>query len=166
MARLVCKADAAFGAEPRAVLPAHRLERQHGHHCVPQHRLKIDGIVLDSTLLFLVFSPSGLSALEGEKLLHIDLEAVLDGIQAPSTLAGYIDACGSRYQDPLVDRLKPQIEVHGGPLLDADERHTELARCGNMLFQCPHCARASPEVLDFDGQGRTSFALNENSCGT
>jgi len=56
VARLVREADPALGAEPRTVLPAHRLERQHGHYCVPQHRLKIDGIVLDSTLLFIVFS--------------------------------------------------------------------------------------------------------------
>jgi hypothetical protein len=53
--RLVFQANSALGAKTLAVFPAHRLERQHGHHCVPQHRLKIDQIVLDSTLLFIVF---------------------------------------------------------------------------------------------------------------
>ena len=34
--------DAAFDAQPRAVLPAHRLERQGRHHCVPHHGLEVE----------------------------------------------------------------------------------------------------------------------------
>lgn len=166
VARLVREADPALGTEPLAVLPANRLERQHGHYCVPQDRLKIDGIVPDSTLLFIVFPFQGLGTLVGEKLLHIDVEAILDGIQAPPALAGYIDVRGSRYQDPLVDSFEPQVEVHGGPFPDADERHTEVSRCWHMLFECPHRTRTPPEVLDVKRQGRTIFALNENSCRT
>ncbi|RKR18699.1 hypothetical protein C8D78_2900 [Arthrobacter oryzae] len=42
MPRLVFQAHSTFGAKALAVFPAHRLERQYGYNCVPQHRLKID----------------------------------------------------------------------------------------------------------------------------
>jgi hypothetical protein len=93
--RLVFQANSALGAKTLAVFPAHRLERQHGHHCVPQHRLKIDQIVLDSTLLFIVFSVRKLNAFVEEKLLHIDLKVIRKGIQASAALANYFSQCGS-----------------------------------------------------------------------
>lgn len=95
MPRLVFQADSAFGAKALAVFPAHRLERQHGYDCVPQHRLKIDQIVLDSTLLFFVFLFRRHSAFVEEKFLHIDLEVIRKGIQASATLASNFSDCGS-----------------------------------------------------------------------
>jgi hypothetical protein len=95
MPRLVFQAYSAFGTKALAVFPAHRLERQHGYNCVPQHRLKIDYIVLDSTLLFIIFSVRELHALIEEKFLHIDLEVIRKGIQASAALAGYFDVNGS-----------------------------------------------------------------------
>lgn len=93
--RLVFQARSAFGTQTLAVFPAHRLERQHGNNCVPQHRLKIDQIVLDSTLLFFVFSIREHSALVEEKLLHIDLKVIRKGIQASAALAFYLGEGGS-----------------------------------------------------------------------
>lgn len=87
MPRLVFQADSAFGAKALAVFPAHRLERQHCYDCVPQHRLKIDQIVLDSTLLFFVFFIRKQDALVEEKFLHIDLEVIRKGIQASAAFA-------------------------------------------------------------------------------
>ena len=95
MPRLVFQAHSAFGAKALAVFPAHRLERQHGYNCVPQHRLKIDQIVLDSTLLFIVFFVGRQGALVEEKFLHIDLKVIRKGIQASAALAGYFGDCGS-----------------------------------------------------------------------
>ena len=95
MPRLVFQAHSTFGAKALAVFPAHRLERQHGYNCVPQHRLKIDQIVLDSTLLFFVFLVREFSILIEEKFLHIDLEVIRKGIQASAAFAGYSDGCGS-----------------------------------------------------------------------
>lgn len=95
MPRLVFQANSAFGAKALAVFPAHRLERQYGNNCVPQHRLKIDQIALDSTLLFFVFFVRELDVLVEEKFLHIDLLVIRKGIQASSTLAGYPDEGGS-----------------------------------------------------------------------
>jgi len=93
--RLVFQANSAFGAKALAVFPAHRLERQVGDNRVPQHRFKIDYIVLDSTLLFIFFSVRELSALVEEKFLHIDLKVIRKGIQASAALAGYFGDNGS-----------------------------------------------------------------------
>lgn len=93
--RLVFQANSAFGAKALAVFPAHRLERQRGHHCVPQHRFKIDYIVLDSTLLFIIFFVRQLNALVEEKFLHIDLEVIRKGIQASAAFTGYFGDHGS-----------------------------------------------------------------------
>lgn len=95
MPRLVFQANSTFGAKALAVFPAHRLERQHGYNCVPQHRLKIDQIVLDSTLLFFVFLIREHSVLIEEKFLHIDLLVIRKGIQASAALASNFDVCGS-----------------------------------------------------------------------
>ena len=93
--RLVFQAYSAFGTKALAVFPAHRLERQRGHDCVPQHRLKIDQIVLDSTLLFIVFSVRKLNAFVEEKLLHIDLKVIRKGIQASAALTFYFGEGGT-----------------------------------------------------------------------
>ena len=93
--RLVFQARSAFGTQALAVFPAHRLERQHGNNCVPQHRLKIDQIVLDSTLLFFVFLVQEFCIPVEEKFLHIDLKVIRKGIQASTAFAGYFDVCRS-----------------------------------------------------------------------
>lgn len=93
--RLVFQARSAFGTQTLAVFPAHRLERQRGHDCVPQHRLKIDQIVLDSTLLFIVFPVGKQYAFVEEKFLHIDLKVIRKGIQASAALTFYFGKGGS-----------------------------------------------------------------------
>ncbi len=93
--RLVFQASSAFGAKALAVFPAHRLERQVGDNRVPQHRFKIDYIVLDSTLLFIFFFVRKLSTFIEEKFLHIDLKVIRKGIQASAAFAGYFDGSGS-----------------------------------------------------------------------
>lgn len=84
--RIVFQANPAFGAKTLAVFPAHRLERQLGNNRVPQHRFKIDYIVLDSTLLFFIFFVRKLNAFIEEKFLHIDLKVIRKGIQASAAL--------------------------------------------------------------------------------
>lgn len=95
MPRLVFQANSTFGAKALAVFPAHRLERQHGYNCVPQHRFKIDQIVLDSTLLFFVFFIREHSVPVEEKFLHIDLKVIRKGIQASAAFASNFDDRGS-----------------------------------------------------------------------
>jgi hypothetical protein len=93
--RLVFQANSTFGAKTLAVFPAHRLERQVGDNRVPQHRFKIDYIVLDSTLLFIIFFVRKLNTFIEEKFLHIDLEVIRKGIQASTALTGYFREDGS-----------------------------------------------------------------------
>lgn len=93
--RLVFQANSTFGAKALAVFPAHRLERQHGYDCVPQHRFKIDYIVLDSTLLFIIFFIRKQDAFVEEKFLHIDLKVIRKGIQASSAFPSYMGNRGS-----------------------------------------------------------------------
>ncbi|SDJ54790.1 hypothetical protein SAMN05216555_11243 [Arthrobacter cupressi] len=164
--RLVFQAYSAFGTKALAVFPAHRLERQRGHDCVPQHRLKIDQIVLDSTLLFIVFPVRKLNAFIEEKFLHIDLKVIRKGIQASSAFALDLGERGSGYQNSFVYGLKPQVELDVRAFLNANERHTKITWCRYMFFECPHGSRAAPEVLDKQHQGRTCISLNENSCRT
>ena len=162
--RLVFQANSAFGAKALAVFPAHRLERQHSNNCVPQHRLKIDQIVLDSTLLLFVFFIREFSIPVEEKFLHIDLKVIRKGIQASTAFAGYFDVCGARYQNSFVYGLQAQIQLDIRAFLHANERHTKITWRGYMFRQCPHASRTASEVLDVERQGRTSISLNENSC--
>jgi hypothetical protein len=164
MPRLVFQAYSTFGAKALAVFPAHRLERQHGYNCVPQHRLKIDQIVLDSTLLFFVFFVGEFGILVEEKFLHINLLVIRKGIQASAAFAGYFDVCGTGYQNSFVYGLKPQVQLDIRAFLHANERHTKIAWCGYMFRQRPHASRTASEVLDVERQGRTSISFNENSC--
>ena len=93
--RVVRQVHSTFGAQARAVFSAHRLERQHGYNRVPQHRFKIDYIVLDSTLLFIIFFVRKQDALIEEKFLHIDLKVIRKGIQASPAFARYFGDRGS-----------------------------------------------------------------------
>ena len=164
--RLVFQAHSAFGAKALAVFPAHRLERQRGDHCVPQHRLKIDQIVLDSTLLFIVFFIRKLYAFIEEKLLHIDLKVIRKGIQASTTFARYCDKCGTRYQNSFVYGLKPKIQLDIRAFLHANECYTKITRCRYMLLERSHGPGTASKILDYQRQGRTCISLNENSCRT
>ena len=163
MPRLVFQACSTFGTKALAVFPAHRLERQHGYNCVPQHRLKIDLIVLDSTLLFIVSLCLGHVFRVEEKLLHSDALVIRKGIQAAAAFALDEDIRGSRYQNSFVYGLQLQVQLHGGTFLDANERHTKISWCWHLLFQGPHAAWAAPKVLDIDSQRGAVIAFDENS---
>ena len=77
--RILFKAHPAFWAQALAVFPAHRLERQGGHHCVPQRRLEIDQIALNPPLFVLLFFLEEFSILIVEEFLHFDVKVVRDG---------------------------------------------------------------------------------------
>jgi len=161
--RLVIKANPAFGTQTLTIFPAHRLEGQRSHYRIPQHRLKIDLIVLDSTLLFIVSLCLGHVFRVEEKLLHSDALVIRKGIQAAAAFALDEDIRGSRYQNSFVYGLQLQVQLHGGTFLDANERHTKISWCWHLLFQGPHAAWAAPKVLDIDSQRGAVIAFDENS---
>lgn len=62
--------------------------------------------------------------------------------------------------------LQPQVQLDLRAFLNANKRRTKVTWCGYMFLQCPHGSRAAAEILDIDGQGRTSITFDENSCRT
>lgn len=162
--RLVFQAGSTFGAQALAVFPAHRLERQHCYNCVPQHRFKIDKIVINAILLFFAFLRLGHIALVEEKFLYINLKVVAKGIQASATFANNVDGSGSRYQNSFVYGLKPQGELDIRAFLNTNQRDTKITRRSNVLFKNSHATRTASKVLDINYQGRTCIPFNENSC--
>lgn len=99
--------------------------------------------MLDSTLLFFVFSVREFSILVEEKFLHIDLLVIRKGIQASTAFAGYFDVRGARYQNSFVYGLQAQIQLDIRAFLHTNERHAEITRRGYMFFQCPHTSRTA-----------------------
>lgn len=172
--RLIRKVYSTFGTQTLAVFPAHRLERQGGYHCVPQHRFKIDRIVLDPTLLIFVFAEvvRGRFLVE-EKFLHIDFQIAHQGIQAPGAFARHFDKRAARHQNTFVDGLKTQLQIHIGSGLHANERGTKILWYRYMFGKGSHAARAAPKLPHTNGEGRAMAGLvaqracaNENSCRT
>lgn len=170
--RLICKVYSTFGTQTLTVFPAHRLERQGGYHCVPQHRFKIDRIVLDPTLLIFLFRKvvRGRLLVE-EKFLHINFKVILEVLQAPGALACHIDKHIARHQNSFMDGLKAEFQIQIGSGRHADERGAKILRHRYTFLELPHAARASPKLPDTNGEGRAMVGLaaqrgfaNENSC--
>lgn len=168
--RLIRKAYSAFGTQALTVFPAHRLERQGGYHCVPQHRFKIDRIVLDPTLLIFLFVKALFGFLVEEKFLHIDFKVFLEGLKATGAFAGQIDQHASRDENSFMNGLKTEFQIQFGSGRRANERGAEILRHRYLFLQGPHAARASPKLPDTNGEGRAMVGLvaqrgcaNENS---
>ena len=79
--RVVREARSALGAQSRAVVPAHRLERQCRHHRVPEHGFEVEQVALERVLLGLVVVRSHLTVVGraigvGEQLLEGPVDLV------------------------------------------------------------------------------------------
>lgn len=170
--RLICKVYSAFGTQTLTVFPAHRLERQGGYHCVPQHRFKIDRIVLDPTLLiFFLIKEFRRRFLVEEKFLHINFKVILERLQAAGAFACHFDKYVARHKNSFMDGLKTEFQIQNGSRRRADERSAKIFRHRYTFFELPHAARASPKLPYTNGEGRAMVGLvaqrgfaNENSC--
>ncbi len=85
MVRVVREPRTALGAQTRTVVPAQRLERQCEHHRIPQQWLEIDQIVLEPAdiVVLVVPTPVMSGVVVDEQLLEVDVDGVLDRLQAP-----------------------------------------------------------------------------------
>ncbi|MET4003967.1 hypothetical protein ABIB48_002705 [Arthrobacter sp. UYCu511] len=170
--RLIRKVYSAFGTQTLAVFPAHRLERQGGYHCVPQHRFKIDRIVLDPTLLiFFLFKEFRGRLLVEEKFLHIDFEVILERLQAAGALTCHFNKYVTRNKNTFMNGLKTEFQIQFGSRNRANERGAKIFRHRYTLFELPHTAWAAPKLPYTNGEGRAMAGLgaqrgfaNENSC--
>ncbi|EMQ96693.1 hypothetical protein ADIAG_04019 [Paeniglutamicibacter gangotriensis Lz1y] len=97
MLRILIQAFSTFGAKPCTVFPAYRLERQRGHHCIPEYRLEINPIVDNLVLIELFVLRELMQALVVEKFLNIGFEVIRDGFQATAAFTVDINGCFSGY---------------------------------------------------------------------
>jgi hypothetical protein len=88
-----------------------------------------------------------------EKLCKIDFEGNLDVGQAAHALAfsNHVDLTGD--EDTVVERLQTNIDVHGGAVLDTDDRVAEAFGYNDVERALAHLARSMQEIEDRDGVG-------------
>ena len=96
--RVVREPRATLGAQARTVVLAQRLERQCEHHRVPQQRLEVEQVVLEpADIVVLVVPPARRAGVVvDEQLLEVDLDGVLDRLQAPRALTLELGRAPSR----------------------------------------------------------------------
>src|SRR5450756_2052919 len=150
VARVVRQPRSALGAQTWAVGLADRLERQCRYHRVPERGLEVDQIAdkLAHLVLIVALDLSRSDALGvGEQLLDIDLDLLVDHIQAPYTLPRRPTANGSGDQDPLHHGLEPQLEIEIATGGDADDVRSEVLRSGNRALHGPHRTRTATQLV-------------------
>ena len=85
MVRVVREPGTTLDAQTRTVVPAQRLEGQCKHHRVPQQWLEVDQIVLEPADIVVLVVPTTVMSgvVVDEQLLEVDVDGVLDRLQAP-----------------------------------------------------------------------------------
>ena len=153
---LVRETNPAFGAEAFAALPAHRLERQRGHRCIPEYRLQIDEVIHDLSLVHVLLIGQ-LSAFMEEQLLNVGLEVVRDRLQATAAFTGHFRERCTGNQDSLVYGLESKIQIDIRSLFDSDQCRPHFRRGGHGPFKSFHGTRVSPEFLGRKDQRRAAI---------
>lgn len=156
VARFVRKADTTFDTKAFAVLLAHRLERQRGHHCVPEHRLQVDEIIDDLVLVYILLLGQFI-AFKEEQLLYVGLEVVRDGLQAPATFPGNTRERCTGNQDSLVYGLESKIQIYIRSLFDSDQCRPHFTGSGHGPFKSLHGTGGTPEFLGRKDQRRAAI---------
>ncbi|TDU29680.1 hypothetical protein EDF61_102426 [Arthrobacter sp. JUb115] len=109
MLRVIVETDSAFTAEPQAIFPANRLERQGGNHCAPYYRIDVNQVTDHPILIHIIIVFEFFALFIIEELLNISLEVVLDGLQASSTFPSDLRCSGTRYQNSFMHGFKAKI---------------------------------------------------------
>src|SRR5690242_7436368 len=102
------KPQTAFGAQPGAVFPASRSERQRENQGISQDRLKIEQVPVQRVPA-LTGIPTGL--LITEQLLTPDTKGLGYRVQAARALPGYRRGNRGGDEHALADGLQPDLEV-------------------------------------------------------
>src|SRR5690606_31497332 len=89
------------------------------------------------------------------ELLDVDVDVLDDLVQAAHALPDGPAPDVPGDQDPLHDRLEPQIEVELAPGGDADHGGTEILRRRNAPSHLTHRPRAAAELMDIEHERRT-----------
>ena len=122
----------ALGAQSRAVVPAHRLERQGGHHCVPERGFEVEQVAHELAHFVLVRLGAHLVVVlraigVDEQVLEVRVTGSVTGsrhrTQAPVAVAA--DRAGD--QDTLHDRLQPEVQLERLAGRDGDHVGAEVS---------------------------------------
>src|SRR4051794_11588167 len=143
--RVVGQACPALGAQTRAVVPAHGLERQGRHQRVVQHGLQVDQVVPQLAQLVILL-PVRRAAGVHVQLLDVGLDLVLDLFQAPHALADGPTTDRAGDEDALHHRLEPQIQLEVGVFGYADHLGAETRRCSDRPLDLPHGSRSASQL--------------------
>ena len=138
---MVCEALARYGVEPRAIVSAHRLERQRQHYRVANDRFNI-------YLGFVNLVVIGNLRRIREKLLKIDLKIDRDLVEAPHTLSTSRRASLTRHENAVVQAFQTQVKLElgtrrydrrtGAELLRRDEVDGLLAHLAGAVHDVAH----------------------------
>jgi hypothetical protein len=110
-------------------------------------------LALDAADLVLLAGGLRGAALVGEQLLDVELEGVLDRLQAARTgpVEGNVDLTG--HEDALHHRLQPQPEPDVGTLGNADELDPPVRGRGQRALQLVHRAGAAAQLTQVHEPG-------------
>lgn len=155
MIGVLVKARSTFGAQTLAVLPAHGLERQLRYDRIPQHRFKIDGIVLDAVLLvcFVLRLAFGFT-FKNIQLLNVSRHWKVDGIQTPAALSVNIHGGNTIDKDTIMHGFQAEIECDVGTFWRPDLGIPEVLRHGHGLIEVLAGPRPMGQIPDGYRQGR------------
>ena len=161
MLRVVREPRATLDAQARAVVPAQRLERQCEHHRIPQQWLEIDQISLEpADIVVQVVTACGVTGVVvHEQLLEVDLDGVLDRLQAPCALAHEAGLRRTRDENPFHDRLEPQIDVDAAALGNAQDLDAKPCRRPGGERQLALRPRAAAELVGVEHERRSRVEI-------
>ena len=143
MARIIVEIGATFDAQPRAVIPAQRLEWQIKHDLVTKQRLEVDEVALQPASDVIVRLDSWVDV----QLLDGDVQLIGDVTKASHALPTDLDRGAAAYQHSLDHRLKPEIELDRRSQGYADHADSQVRR---SLDGCSNhdAARLTPDGYD------------------
>jgi hypothetical protein len=151
--REVVEPLAAVDAQPGAVLGADRGEGQGEDDGVPQQRLEVEDVALDPADLVLLARRLRGAARVGVQLLEVELQRVLEGLEAAGagTGKGHLDV--PAHEHALHDRL--QAEPEGGLRAgrDADHLHAPVSGRRDGPLDLLHRSGTAAELSQVDPQG-------------
>ena len=138
---MVCEALTRLRVKPRAIVSAHRLERQRQHYRVANDRFQIH-------LGFVNLVVIGNLRRIREKLLKIDLKVYRDLVEAPHALGTRRRASLTRHQNAVVQAFQTQVELElsalghdrrsGAELLGRHEVDGLLAHLAGAVHDVAH----------------------------
>jgi hypothetical protein len=163
MARLRGQRNTTFGAQSRAIRPAHRCERKVQSDGIDDGLLEVDGVVDDVTDLVFVGGRLRRAVRIREEFRQSNLHTPADLGQATGTLTDRRPGHRPGDQHAFRHRLDPQIQFQRSAAFDRDHVQPDARRAGHGVAQGNHRARTPPEPRDVDRHRRGPVLLRRGA---